>query len=223
VNQPAVETIIWDLDGTIIDSFGLYCDVMAEILPGHGIALPTQDVLAANYHGSLDDSVSQALGGTLAKDQIAQIVIDFLAAQSPLYETVEHHIFSDALALARVGRAVGINQVVVTNRSHAGRLKASPRSIVERTALKPLIDKIICGDDTPYKKPDVRVLAGVEFNPETTLVIGDQPVDLELAQNIGARAVLVWRSDEPHAHTDALKRYPNVQIVSSLTQILPVG
>lgn len=200
-------SLIWDLDGTLLDSFGVFQEVLAEILPTHDLLLPPLEVLVNNYHGSLADSISNALGG-LEEPELKALVQDFLTAQNSHYEVIEHHIFPDALRLAQRANKRGLTQILVTNRDHEGRLLASPKSIVERSALKSLIDVIICGDDSEHRKPKPEVIGDLleegGLNPELTIVIGDQFVDGEFARNLGTKAVLVSRNNEQIAHMNKL-------------------
>lgn len=183
-------TFIWDLDGTLINSLGVFAEVLADILPAHNYSVPSLEVIARNHHGSLDDSINTMLGGVSSK-VLAALVQDFLKAQNHHYELVDQHIFPDALRLAKRAHKAGIIQILVTNRDHAGRMNASPRNIVQNSKLHGLIDVIICGDDSRHRKPKPEVLGSQKIVPETTLVIGDQFVDGEFAMNLDARGLLV--------------------------------
>jgi len=202
-----IDTIIWDLDGTLIDSFAIYSDILAEVLKQHGLPVPSAKMISHNYHGRLNDSINDALGG-IEEKQLTQIVKDFVTIQPQYYQVIEHHLFPDALDLAKRAKAADIYQVIVTNREHIDRLEASPRSIVERSSLKPLIDKVICGDDGQHRKPKPEVLDSLTAKrllaPESTLIIGDQYVDAELARNLNAKAILVDRTGKGVVHIDRL-------------------
>lgn len=219
-----ITSVVWDLDGTLLDSFGVFQEVLAEILPDHNLVLPSLEVLVNNYHGSLADSINSVLGG-LESDKLNAIVQDFLTAQNSHYEVIEHHIFPDALRLAERAHKRGLTQILVTNRDHEGRLLASPRSIVERSALKSLIDITICGDDSEHRKPNPEVFGSLledgTIKPELTVVIGDQFVDGEFARNLGAKAILVSRNSEQIAHMNKLGTgwQDHVNIVSSLDEV----
>lgn len=215
-----ISTIIWDLDGTLLDSFDIFTEIVAEVLPRHAIPVPPVATLRNNFHGSLESAILAAIG-VEHESRLRQIVTDFLEVQNHHYETVEHHLHSDALSLARRAAKKGIYQILVTNRAHEGRLNASPRHIVEQSSLTQLIDQIICGDDTHHRKPDILVLDDTKIDPTHTLVIGDQFVDAQFAINLGAEALLVNRSTEPIAHLDKLGLVlpKTVHEVSSLQSI----
>lgn len=201
------ETIIWDLDGTLLDSFAVYRDALAEILPLYGRRVPGEGELLANFHGSLQESISGVLG-EVNQEELLKIINSFLEVQNKHYEIIGHHLYADALALVRKAAVSQIRQIIVTNREHAGRQLASPRSIVERSSLKQYISAIVCGDDGEHRKPRPEVLGGLAatINPVKTVVIGDQHVDAAFALNLGSSAVIVDRGGSNRS----LAEYANV-------------
>lgn len=218
------KTIVWDLDGTLIDSFGIFTEVLAEVVPSYGRDMPTAEIIRQNYHGSLDDAISNVMGG-LGPDELDAIVADFLRLQEVHYNVIEHHFYPDALHLAQRAHEAEIFQALVTNRNRRSQLFASPQSIVARSALSGLMGVIICGDDTEYRKPKPEVVGALLSSgllvPAETVVIGDQFVDAVLARNLGAKAILVNRGDEQIAHMDRLGEdwESEVQIVGSLDEV----
>lgn len=200
-----VEAIIWDLDGTLLDSFDIFFNSLSEATALLELPLPSRETVIANYHGSLEDSIQAALGlptGAL----LTNIVDEFLEVQHDYYEDANSHLFTDALDLAQRAARVGLQQFIITNRHHAGRGLASPRSIVEQSDLQGIISDIICGDETASHKPDAAVawplLEKHSLDPHSVLVIGDQHVDAELAHNLGCQAVIVGRiAQSPHLET----------------------
>jgi phosphoglycolate phosphatase-like HAD superfamily hydrolase len=216
-----IKTIIWDLDGTLIDSFGIFVEAMADILPKHGKVFPGEAVIAANYHGPLEEAIEDAAGGNLPPEELDAIKGEFLALQDTQYEIIEGHLFKDAEALARRAHEAGTTQVIVTNRDHVGRNNASPRSIVANSELIHYIDRVVCGDDSEHRKPKPEVLGDFKYTPDETLVIGDQFVDAEFAYNIGAKAVLVARNGDDPPHLDRLSHdwQSHVILVDNLDKV----
>lgn len=218
----AVEAIIWDFDGTLLNSFEVFYSVLSTSAEMNDLTMPGRDVIARNYHGSLEHSIKASLG--LADGNLLDAVHDdFLVVQEDYYNEPSDHLFPDALKLASIAARAGLRQFIITNRFHGGRGTASPREIVAATQLNKFIDDIICGDETPILKPDPAVawplLERYSLDPSSVLVIGDQHVDAELARNLGCQAVIVTR-ERQSSHLETIPNWQSfATIVPSLDAI----
>lgn len=214
-----ISTIIWDLDGTLIDSFDISEEILLEITSEVGIPMPSRQTRLLNYHGTLDETLKNTLG--LNDTELAPVLESFLEKQDKLYEgDINNHLYEDAVALVKKAGESGITQIVLTNRSHQGRGLASPKSIIANSVLANYIEHVICGDEVEFRKPDGRSLdkwlQNNKIKKEDILVIGDQFVDAKLAENLSTRAVLIKRNgDIPH-----IEEAEYVTIVNSLNDIL---
>ncbi|MEO7364284.1 MAG: HAD family hydrolase [Candidatus Saccharimonadales bacterium] len=217
----AVQTIIWDLDGTLIDSFEIFAEILAEVARLNVLDMPEREVLRHNFHGPLEDSIKHSLEIS-DPHLLKKIVADFLELQENYYALPDEHLLEDAYLLAQRLQLAGKRQIVVTNRVHASRGNASPRHIVEHSALRLYIDALVCGDESSFRKPDARVLNAVaaNFDLERALVIGDQFVDAELAHNLGLQAVLIDRGGQGIAHLESLPDTTSYRVVRSLDEVL---
>lgn len=217
--SPTIKTIIWDLDGTLLDSFGIYEDILAQLLPTKGVVVPPRAAMLKNFHGSIEES----LGGILnfSPEELTAFVKEFLEVDNNYIKEVHDHLFPDALAFAKKAHQNGIRQMIVTNRPHGMRRgNGSPRNIVQNSDLREYIDYIVCGDESEHRKPKKEVLSGVEYDPVTTVVIGDQFVDAQLAHNLGATGILVNRQGEvPHLEQMADGWESHITIVPSLDEV----
>ncbi|HSX28114.1 MAG TPA: HAD hydrolase-like protein [Candidatus Saccharimonadales bacterium] len=216
-----LQKIVWDLDGTIVDSFSIHEAILEQVLPVHDLELPPREELLAHFHGQLHESIGGLLGARVSEAQLQQIIKDFLVVDDAYITHPDDHFFRDAVDLANRAYAQGIEQLVVTNRAHGvDRGNASPRTMLQNSALRHMINRVICGDEGEHRKPAAAVLQGVDFDPGTTLVVGDQFVDARFACNLGARAVLVCRHDAiPHLEQLPEGWQASVQIVHSLDEV----
>lgn len=219
-----VKGIIWDLDGTLLDSFGIFEQVIADIVQESGHIMPTREHIRNNYHGSLKETVQQVLGLQSA-EELDMAIDSFLKKQEHHYaDDLGAHLFKDTTMLAQQAAAQGIHQLLVTNRDHQGTGNASPRTIIAATVLADCIHEIHPGDEVAYRKPDPRAVGDWMINhniaPQELVVIGDQFVDAQLALNIGARAILIKRNgDIPHLLHCTHQDLDDIAIVDDLEEV----
>lgn len=214
-----IDHLVWDLDGTIIDSFTLFSEIVADTATRLGYPVPTREQIFHNFHGQLEDTF-RAIIEELQDDQMENFLAAFLEVQGAHYAEVDHLIFPDALGLMKRAHEKKVTQMIVTNRMHEGRGKASPFAIVKTGKIDGYISQVVTSESTGFAKPDSRIFGGEK--PEgKIIVVGDQHVDAELARNIHAKAILVNRHPEDIAHLERLgdNWQSFVTVVASLDDI----
>ena len=222
-----IHTLVWDLDGTLLDSFGIYRDCLNEVLVTLGRPKAPEAVLRNNHHGHIEESIADGLREMKQKvteAELAEIIKQFYLLDNAYIKDVDHHLFEDAVDLTVSAHHAGKRQVIVTNRPHGkDRGNGSPRNLVANSRLSGIIDDVLCGDDAEYRKPCREVLEA-RFGATLDVlggivVIGDQFVDAEFANNIGCDAILVTRSDKI-THLDKLTSWEKyTRIVPSLRSV----
>jgi pyrophosphatase PpaX len=178
------ETVLFDLDGTVVDSGGIILASMRHA---------TREVLGRDY---ADEELLQAVGGpgleaqmsALAPDHVELLVDVYRAHNEPLHDELEACPgMEDALVrLHEEGRRLGV-------------VTAKRRSTVElafaRVPLGHLFEAIVGGDETERHKPDPEpLLLGAErlgADPADTAYVGDSPFDIRAAKAAGMFAVAV--------------------------------
>ena len=192
INRPIspkqVKYLIFDLDGTLIDSRqDLVSSVNAMLRHLRRPELPP-DVIASYVGDGAPMLVRRALGDPDDQNQVAE-ALEFFLAYYRLHKLDHTRIYPgipEALELLhRSGNGAGRRMAVLTNKP------VNPsRQIVEALGLGRFFEHIYGGNSFPTKKPDplgARTLmeqAGV--TPENTMVIGDSSVDVLTGRNSGA-------------------------------------
>lgn len=223
VIDPQVEILVWDLDGTILNSFDYGFDLWQAVMIHHGFDPPTRDQYARNYHGTVIET-ARGLMPTATDTKLEEVLVDFFKLDDNHIDDVDSFLFSDAVGLVKRAADAGLRQIIVTNRGHGTeRGNASPRTMVQNSSLRGSISEIICGDEVIERKPSIHVLDGYNIVPEKTLVIGDQSVDSQFAANLGCRAIIVCRTDD-HAvlHAAELAK-DHCRAVSTLDLVIVDG
>jgi pyrophosphatase PpaX len=199
------ETVLFDLDGTVVDSGAIILASMRHA---------TREVLGRDYS---DKELLQAVGGpgleaqmhALAPEHVERLVDVYRAHNEPLHDDLEACVgMEDALVrLHEEGRRLGV-------------VTAKRRSTVElafdRVPLGHLFETIVGGDETERHKPDPEPLLlaaeRLEADPAETAYVGDSPFDVRAAKAAGMFAVAVtWgrihnrerlEAEEPDAVVD---------------------
>jgi phosphoglycolate phosphatase len=212
VERTAVTAIVFDLDGTLIDSAPDIRAAVNRMLQGEGLEpldLATVVSFVGNGLAKLVERVMAVRGIDMAGHaRLTQAVLDYYAAE-PADRSRPYPGLEPALAqlLAR-GHRLGI----CTNKP-----EAPARDILHRMGLAPYFDALIGGDSLSLRKPDPEPLRQSfrDLGARTGLFVGDSEVDAQTAQRAGVRFLLFtegYRKSPPGAlvhharfsHFDAL-------------------
>lgn len=189
------DLILFDLDGTLLDTAGELADAVNDTLAALGErAVTGAQVRDWIGHGTrellvcaLADAGGRERESLRGSELLAQAGVLF----DPHYENrcgTRSRPYPHALELLRRLRARGTRLAVVTNKD--GRFT---RPLLAHHRLAPLLDAVVCGDEVPRKKPApdgiLKCLARFGVPPSRTLFVGDSAIDVASARNAG---VAVW-------------------------------
>lgn len=177
--MPRFETILLDLDGTLVDAFTTIHRSYTHTLPHFGGPAPTPEQVRRAVGGGLENAMSHFLPEPL----IAEAVKMHLAhTDAILLEDVT--LNPGALELLRAQFAAGVALAAFTNKrgDHS-------RRICAHLGVTPFLRGVFGAKDTPWLKPQpefaAHVLGEIGANAKTTLLIGDSPFDVMAAHNGG--------------------------------------
>ena len=173
--MPRFETILLDLDGTIVDAFTTIHRCYVHTLPQFGRPAPTPDAVRRAVGGGLENAMRHFIPEALIP-AAAKILNAY--SQTILLEDVT--LLPGTLELLRAERARGVQLALFTNK-----LGISARRICAHLGVTPFLAGIFGAGDTPWLKPQpefaAHVLAQLGAKPATTLLIGDSPFDVKAA------------------------------------------
>jgi HAD superfamily hydrolase (TIGR01549 family) len=178
-------TVLFDVDGTLMDTNAAHAEAWTRALVEHGIKVTVSDVrpLIGMGGDKLLPAVahveeSSPLGAALAKRKKEL----FKAALAGLQPT------NGARSLLVDLRARGIDLVVATS---AG--DREMRAILEQGGLVDLFSTHTTKDDADESKPDpdivLAAMARADARPESTVMVGDTPYDIEASRRAGVPAI----------------------------------
>lgn len=197
---PLIRGIIFDHDGTLVDSLPVVVAATNAVLRQHGFPEhPAQEIVAAMVLPTIPRMLSHTgrtdpvLGGQLAQDFYRE------ANRLPHLACVYPGVPEALADLARRGTRMGM----VSNNQGA-----FIRVVGSRLGLLQYLPIVLGEEDMPQPKPDPRGLlqaaAGLGLAPSECLFVGDSPFDAQAATAAGMRPVGCTWGIHPRAEMDAM-------------------
>ncbi|UYN97127.1 MAG: HAD-IA family hydrolase [Enhydrobacter sp.] len=186
------DTVLYDLDGTLIDSARDMQVAVSNVLADHGLPPVTDDDMRLYMGQGSKVTMGKAFakhGRTLDDATLTSVTREFVRyyEADPISHTAAFAGVTEVVA--RFDR-LRLRQGVCTNK-----FERPSRIILEHLGLMPPIADVAGADTFPVRKPDPRhILMLVERmggRPERAVMIGDSVHDVEAAHAAGLPAVLV--------------------------------
>jgi phosphoglycolate phosphatase len=190
-----VDLLIFDLDGTLIDSKqDLCCAVNATRVHSGLEPLPEQTVFSYVGEGA-PVLIRRVLGPGASDSQVAEALEFFLAYYRD--HMIDHTTLYPGVpgTLDRL-RAAGVKMAVLTNKP----VRIS-RAIVEALDVGSHFERVYGGNSFDQKKPHPvgieTLMAECDSARDRTMMVGDSFVDIRTARNAGVRACGVTYGFQP--------------------------
>ena len=176
---PRPTAILWDLDGTLIDQTAAIILCYREVIVEMGYPQPD------------DDAIRRSLGGVMAATMGLFVEAERMDEACKAFRKRFPGIMFDGLILLAGGRELieraykaRIPQVLFTNKHGE-----TARKISRYAGFAKYIPICIGSADTEWHKPQLaltqHVLDQIEVSAEGSIIIGDSPTDIAVAQNAG--------------------------------------
>lgn len=185
------QVIIFDLDGTLVDSVDDIAFAANAVLAGRGLRTLTAAAFIPLIGEGARRLIERALaaGGDDSGDGVDEALAAFLAgyAANLTRETVAYPGAAEALATLA---SAGYRQAVCTNKP-----EAHARTILARLGLDTHLEAIVGGDSVPgARKPDPRMVAPIldawQLPASAAVMIGDSITDVALARAAAMRVIV---------------------------------
>ena len=183
-----LKLLIFDLDGTLIDSrLDLVHSVNATLRHLRRPELPP-DIIAAYVGDGAPMLIRRALGDPSDQALVAE-ALEYFLSYYRVHKLDHTHVYLGVpemlAALRRGGNGTERHMAVLSNKP------VNPsRQIVEALGLRPFFDQVYGGNSFPTKKPDPegarKLMEEAGVSPRETIIIGDSSIDVLTGQNAGA-------------------------------------
>lgn len=207
----SIKLVIFDLDGTLIDSrLDLVHSVNAALRHIGRSALP-EDVIASYVGDGAPILIQRALGGEKVDEAVVREGLQFFLSyyrEHKLDHTTVYPGIQEALAAIRnfnaVPNSAGGNNGSPRSMAVLSNKPVGPsRAIVEALGLGQFFKQVYGGNSFSAKKPDPegarKLLVENGVLPEETVIVGDSHVDIETGRNAGLWTLGVNYGFAPHA------------------------
>lgn len=212
IERLKIKCVIFDLDGTLVDTLELHVEAFLRVVRGMGIEVPR-------------DRIEQNMGRT-AKDVLRTIVPGIDDAGLAYYAEMKEDILTELLGeihplpgsvelLMRL-KNLGVPLVLASSTTSVNVIK-----ILQVTGLIDYFDRMVTAENIATGKPDpdvfIKAAAKGGAQPNNCLVIGDSIHDIAAALGAGCIAVAVASGKHTREQLSALG--PKLT-VSDLTELL---
>jgi pyrophosphatase PpaX len=186
--MPALTTVLFDLDGTLIDSIRLIIDSYHHTLEAHGLP-PRSDQ-------EWLDGIGTPLRIQFAEWAHDDAQMEALIATYRDYNIFHHDsrvtVYSGVVEMVRAVRAAGCATGLVTSKNRVGAFRG-----LRLAGLDDAMDVVIGADDVthpkPHREPVDLAVAHLGADPAATVYVGDSIHDMRSGRSAGVRtAAVLW-------------------------------
>ncbi len=187
-----INAVIFDLDGTLVETAPDLHAVLAELLEREGLRVPPLEAVRGMIGDGARTLIRRAhewQGRELEAERLEDLYAWFLeryTAEPARFSAPYEGVPEALVALRERGARLG----VCTNKP-----QTPSERLLEAVGLAPWLDVVTGGDVLPVRKPDPRHLAAtieaLGASPTEAVMVGDSSNDLAAARGLGIPCVLV--------------------------------
>jgi len=175
--------IIWDLDGTLIDSAADLAQALNTLLREHGYAGLDEDHVRTMIGDGIQKLIERgfrAAGAAMRGTQLQDVMPRFMLTYS-LCATNNTRLYPGARSVLQHFSDAGVRQGICTNKP-----ESITKQILSSFSIASYFDVVVGGDTMAAKKPDPlplrSCLEALNVMPRESMMIGDSATDVATAQ-----------------------------------------
>ena len=210
--------VLFDLDGTLVDSYAALADAVNFARREHGLEDLTQSRIRRLVGDGLEKLLQRAF-------EITDVPLTVRRAFEVRYDEIcceQSRVLDDVETTLAELSALGLPMAVCTNKP-----TNFSRKILEYLELSPHFRAIVGPDLAGARKPDalhvLRTLEEARCSASGALFVGDMPVDVEAARNSGIAVAVVTTGSSTREQLTAAKPDHFLERFSDLVGVVRNG
>ena len=177
-------TLIWDLDGTLLDSYGVIVPSLYQVYKEVGVELDQEEIFKESITFSVGYMIKRLEEETgISFEKLKHRYSEISGAKLKNIKLVPH-----ALEVLDYCEQEGIHCFVITHRG------VTTESVLINTGILTYFDEIITSMNSFPRKPDptsaLFLIDKYGMDKNNTFYIGDRTLDVEFAYNAGIKSIL---------------------------------
>jgi pyrophosphatase PpaX len=186
--MPTLRTVLFDLDGTLIDSIRLILDSYHHTLSQHNLPARTDEDWLKGVGTPLQVQFSEWREFPETLEALIGTYREY---------NLKHHdrmvtVYPGVVDAVREIKAAGIQTGLVTSKNRQGALRG-----LKLVGLEALMDVLVCADEVtnpkPHPEPVEKGMALLGADPATTVYVGDSVHDMVSGRAAGVKtAAALW-------------------------------
>lgn len=177
----SIDTFLFDLDGTVIDTNELITHSFEYTFNYYGLSFSKEEILTFNGP-PLIETFSKI--NSEKAEEMVETYREHNMKHHDDYVTVFPNVEETLQQLKDQGKKLAI----VTAKMRSGAIQG-----LEVTGLKSYFDEIVAVDDVkhskPHPEPVIKAMNALNGTPDSTIMIGDNYHDIEAGKNAGVKTV----------------------------------
>jgi len=196
------ETVLFDLDGTLVDNFEGIHQCYNDVMKLMGLPGVSYEQIRRAVGGSVNITVLK-----LAGEDNAAVATKLFREHFPSVMMQGLKIYPGCVEILEGLKSRGVRTAVYTNKDDT-----NSKKIISHLKIDHLVDGVFGTNVHPWRKPQPEfthfVTSALGVKPENTIMVGDSPFDIETAKN-GKLAAIHCVATGSHTVEELLPYEPN--------------
>ena len=222
-NKMNVEAVLFDLDGTLIDSIGIYFKIVEIVFEKLKLPrVPREKFAEATQDGDFDWGCVLPDHLIARKEELEKKAMDIISDIYPDMFGKDLKLIGGADSILRRISSDGMKIGIVTSTPEEG--MSYKRQVLKKAGLEKLIEVVITADDVTHKKPAAEPLVKcsqkIGVAPDKSVYVGDTRLDIKAGKAAGMKTIGVLTGFDDHSALGAEAPDAVIQSVRELPAVI---